>query len=151
MPFEGSVSWRLGRQNIPRAHVYRYFVWSGPSVGGMEELPALTWAKFFEKSKGLQVSVEEIFSLWRLPSQSPLQKLSSGQKQSLYLALSLASRVPLLLLDEPTQFLDAHRKALYYEWLQTFAQKKTLLWVTHHPKEATYCERILSLPECTFS
>ncbi|MGQ9863487.1 MAG: ABC transporter ATP-binding protein [Bacteroidia bacterium] len=151
LPLEGSLSWKLGTRAIPREHLYRYFVWTGPLEGGMEELPALTWAKFFEKSKGLQVSVEEIFSLWRLPPQSSLQKLSSGQRQSLYLALSVASHVPLLLLDEPTHFLDAHRKALYYEWLQAFAQKKTVLWVTHHPEEAVYCQQVLSLPQCTFS
>lgn len=58
-----------------------------------------------------------------------LSELSGGERKRLILGSFLASPVPVLLLDEPDNFLDLHGKAWLDQELQ--ATKKTVLMVSH--------------------
>ena len=65
-------------------------------------------------------------------------KLSGGERQKAFLAAALAQEAGILLLDEPTAFLDPPHKA---EILRTLARvhqqrRTTLVFVTHDVNEA---------------
>jgi len=62
-----------------------------------------------------------------------MTKLSGGETQRVLLAGALAQEAPLLLLDEPTTFLDPAHERLFFHALERAHRKKelTILMVTH--------------------
>ena len=69
-----------------------------------------------------------------------VDELSGGQRQRVWLAMALAQETPILLLDEPTTFLDiAHQ----YELLELFAglnrEGRTIVAVLHDLNQAARC------------
>ncbi|WP_176036154.1 thiol reductant ABC exporter subunit CydC [Brucella tritici] len=71
--------------------------------------------------------------------------LSGGQARRLALARLFLTHVPLWLLDEPTEGLDAATARDVLERLKIKAGSRTLLIATHIRREAQICERIIVL------
>lgn len=65
----------------------------------------------------------------------PFRHLSGGMKQKLLLALALATRAPLFILDEPTASLDARARARFFDLYRAQAQGATLLLCSHRLEE----------------
>jgi iron complex transport system ATP-binding protein len=83
-------------------------------------------------------------------SDRPLETLSGGERQKALLAAALAQQADILLLDEPTAFLDPSQQADILEVLGRAHRDRagTILSVTHDLNEAlTNSERILALRE----
>ncbi|MHC4691689.1 MAG: ABC transporter ATP-binding protein [Planctomycetota bacterium] len=66
-------------------------------------------------------------------SSRPLAELSGGERQRVFIARALAQNTPILLLDEPTAFLDLKHQVDIYDLLKTMQQDKgkTIVAVTH--------------------
>ncbi len=78
----------------------------------------------------------------------PLGKLSGGERQRVFIARALAQNTPIIILDEPTSFLDIkHQVAIYDLLKQSQLEKgKTIIAVTHDINMAMqYCDRTLLL------
>jgi iron complex transport system ATP-binding protein len=78
----------------------------------------------------------------------PLTSLSSGERQRVFIARTLAQNSLIMLLDEPTNFLDLKHQVGIYDLLKAAQVKKgkTIIAVTHDINLATqYCDEILLL------
>ncbi len=78
----------------------------------------------------------------------PLGSLSAGERQRVFIARALAQDTPILLLDEPTSFLDLKHQVAIYDLLKTVQQETaaTILAVTHDINLASqYCDEALLL------
>jgi iron complex transport system ATP-binding protein len=65
-------------------------------------------------------------------AERPVDELSGGQRQRVWLAMALAQETPLLLLDEPTTFLDiAHQLEVLDLCAELHASGRTLVAVLH--------------------
>jgi iron complex transport system ATP-binding protein len=76
----------------------------------------------------------------------PLGSLSGGERQRVFIARALAADSPILLLDEPTSFLDLKNQVGTYDLLKTaqIYKGKTIVAVTHDINlAAQYCDEIL--------
>ncbi len=84
----------------------------------------------------------------------PLGNLSGGERQRVFIARALAQDTPILLLDEPTSFLDLKHQVKIYDLLKSaqLEKGKTIVAVTHDINlAAQYCDEILLLREHTIS
>jgi iron complex transport system ATP-binding protein len=75
-----------------------------------------------------------------------LSSLSAGERQRVFIARALAQNTPVLLLDEPTTFLDMKHQVGIYDLLKTsqIDKGKTIIAITHDINLAVqYCEKIL--------
>lgn len=88
----------------------------------------------FESKADRQFIAEalEMTDTTRFSSRS-LAKLSGGERQRVFIARALAQNTPILLLDEPTSFLDLKHQVGIYDLLKKMQQKydKTIVAVTH--------------------
>lgn len=78
----------------------------------------------------------------------PLGSLSGGERQRVFIARALAQDTAILLLDEPTCFLDLKHQVGIYDLLKAIQLEngKTILAVTHDINLAIqYCEEVLLL------
>jgi iron complex transport system ATP-binding protein len=76
----------------------------------------------------------------------PITQISGGERQGVIIARALAQRPSILLLDEPTAFLDIKHQVDIYDILTRLnrEQKITIVAVSHDLNLAShYCERIL--------
>ena len=63
---------------------------------------------------------------------TPLQNLSGGQRQKVYIAMALAQDTPLILLDEPTTYLDiSHQLQMMDHARHLTKQGKTVVMILH--------------------
>lgn len=71
-------------------------------------------------------------------SDRPLDKLSGGQKQRAWIAMTLAQNTPILLLDEPTTFLDIGYQLEVMELIERLNRERnmTILLVLHDLNQA---------------
>jgi putative ABC transport system ATP-binding protein len=79
-------------------------------------------------------------------------QLSGGQQQRVAIARALVGDTPILLADEPTGALDQKTGEEIMELLQSIhAQGKTVIIVTHDPKVAKLCQRVILMQDGTIS
>lgn len=79
-----------------------------------------------------------------MPSQ-----LSGGQNQRVAIARALANKPKIILADEPTAALDAHRSKSVVELLKSIAisQDVAIIMVTHDDAILSLCDRVLKIEE----
>jgi iron complex transport system ATP-binding protein len=78
----------------------------------------------------------------------PLARLSGGERQRVFIARAIAQNTPVLLLDEPTSFLDMKHQVAVYDLLKMLQleKSKTIIAVTHDINlAAQYADEILLL------
>ncbi len=70
--------------------------------------------------------------------EQPLENLSGGQRQRAWIAMSLAQQTDILLLDEPTTFLDLAHQSEVMSLIATLvrSRRKTVLAVLHDVNQA---------------
>ena len=76
-----------------------------------------------------------------------LRELSGGERQRVYLAMQLAQDAPILLLDEPTTYLDIEYQLLLMEVLTDLKKKgRTIIMVLHDLEQALrYSDRLIAV------
>lgn len=80
----------------------------------------------------------------------PVDQLSGGQRQRAWMAMAIAQETPLLLLDEPTTYLDIRHQMEIIELVQRLNREadRTVVMVLHDINEAArISDRIIALRE----
>jgi iron complex transport system ATP-binding protein len=80
-------------------------------------------------------------------AERPVDELSGGQRQRVWIAMVLAQQTPILLLDEPTTFLDpAHQVEVLDLLAELRAHGRTIVTVLHDLNQAgRYADRIVAV------
>jgi iron complex transport system ATP-binding protein len=78
----------------------------------------------------------------------PLSEISGGERQRVFIARAMAQQTPIMLLDEPTSFLDLRHQVQVYDLLKKMQveEGKTVIAITHDINLAgQYCDEVLLL------
>ncbi len=83
--------------------------------------------------------VKELVSYGRFPYQSAMDRLSGGQRQRAWIAMALAQDTEILVLDEPTTYLDMAHQLEILLLLKKLNQEanRTIVMVLHELNNAT--------------
>lgn len=137
-PHEGSAQWQLNGIHIPPEEVYAHLAWAAPSI---EPPPELTVADAYELHFAIKPcllpSWKHCLAELELDSHAhkPLARLSSGLLQRARLGLALYSNTPMLLLDEPTEFMDETNAARALALVRQYSQGRTVAVASNLPRE----------------
>lgn len=93
----------------------------------------------------IQESLQQV-DAWHL-HQQVLSKLSGGERQRVYIARALATQAPILLLDEPTSYLDLRHQLEVWQLLRALAKRGKIVIVAVHDLLAAqrFCDRLVIL------
>jgi iron complex transport system ATP-binding protein len=81
-------------------------------------------------------------------AERPLDELSGGRRQSAWIAMTLAQEAPIMLLDEPTTYLDMAHQAAVLELLRRLNREegRTIVMVLHDLNHAArYADDLLAI------
>lgn len=101
------------------------------------------------RSPQAQRKVEEALhqvNAWHFRHQF-MSQLSGGERQRVYIARALATEAPILLLDEPTSYLDLRHQLEIWQLLRTLVKGGKLVIVAVHDLSAAqrFCEELVIL------
>jgi len=105
----------------------------------------------FERDKDVRIAVNALRATHSLElSKRSIHELSGGEKQRVLLARALAQEPGVILLDEPTSFLDLKYKKEIFDLIAGLTQEKGLaVVVVSHDIDlvSQYCHRIVMLKQ----
>jgi iron complex transport system ATP-binding protein len=112
------------QQTIPSGLTVRQLV----SLGRTPHQPWWQWDLSLEDREMVETAIEQT-QLTEF-SDRPVEQLSGGERQRAFLALTLAQDPQVILLDEPTTFLDLHHQLELLELLKTLNHERQLSVIT---------------------
>lgn len=132
-PSKGVVSYTSAEDtDVPRDDIFKYVALAAPYTELISEFHLREMFDFHSQHKQMKgnITFDDFKSILDL-NVSDTKKIgyySSGMHQKLQLCLAMLSDTPILLLDEPTSYLDDINKAWFLEVLsQNIAQRTTVI------------------------
>lgn len=148
-PSNGSVSYHDQGGIIHRDKIYKHLSISAPYLEIDLDLTLKEQLAFFRKFKSLNADFDQGATLAEVGLlehlNKPIRQFSSGMQQRVQLILSLFADVSIILLDEPTSFLDKKGKAWFYKTLKMVKKGKTIILASNDDEDIAACEVLLSL------
>ena len=148
-PTEGNISYTNRGDQISRSEIYKHVSIVAPYTDTIQEFDLEEVYQFHTKFKTLQsvANFEEFQSIVHLKGHrgKPLQYYSSGMKQRVQLALAVLTDTKLLLLDEPTAYLDSSNKTWFYDLLFRHMQDRTVIISSNDAEDFQFCSGVLEL------
>ena len=94
-----------------------------------------------------EISVDEFLRLSYLDDdrRKAIKHFSSGMKQRVQLLLAIKTDCPILLLDEPSSFLDDQARAWLYELIATNCADKLVIMASNDTQDLDQCNQIVDL------
>ena len=93
------------------------------------------------------LSILEQLGLSKDECKRDIRQLSGGQQQRVWIALALAQKTPILLLDEPTSRIDSLNEAALLESLKRIKDEKLIIIVSHRKSSLALCDEIIEIEQ----
>lgn len=148
-PSEGRISYELEGKNIGRSDLYQHISMAAPYTDLIQEYDAEEIFRFHSKFKKLRANLDAKTFLEKVNLKGnkgkQIQYYSSGMKQRLQLAIALFTDSKLLLLDEPTSYLDNTNKEWFYNLLKEEIANRTVIIASNDLEDFQFCSEVISL------
>lgn len=145
-PTLGEIQYNIDKKKIGIDYVFKYVSLAAPYTDLINEFTLSEMFSFHCKFKKLYkpLTFKEFEKIIHLSNQKEktLQHFSSGMKQKIQLALAILSDTPILLLDEPTSFLDQYNKEWFADLLNVYKNNRIVVIASNDPFDLNLCENI---------
>ena len=152
-PNTGSIRYLAGEREIPIEEVYAYVAYCAPYIDLIESMTMDEMIDFHFKFKqfALGVNKELFFNTIDIDPHKKIETYSSGMKQRLKIGLNLMSESRILLIDEPTSFLDSHGIEWFHRVLNQYSANKILIIASNDKNDLTTCREIINIENHKFN
>lgn len=148
-PSEGKIEYIQEGKKVDRSDIYQYMTLAAPYTDVINEYDAEEMFLFHTKFKKLRqdLTASEFLDIVKLKGNKgkQIQFYSSGMKQRLQLAIALYTDSKLLLLDEPTSYLDSENKAWFYDLLRKQKDGRTIIIASNDMEDFELCDEVINL------
>jgi heme exporter protein A len=149
-PTSGLILLSDNNQFIFQEKHFNYIRLVAPYLELYERLTALENIIFFarlQNIKNIKQKILELFSLLHLNGyeNEQVKNYSSGMKQRLKYIVALLSNPALLILDEPTSYLDEEGMHIIYRIMEEQKKENILIFATNNMDEIKYGDKIIEL------
>lgn len=148
-PSQGSIQYSHQGKDISRDDMYQHLSISAPYIDLIEEYTVSELLAMYRKLKPLQenISTDEFLRLSYLgdDKHKPIKYFSSGMKQRVHLLLAIKTDCPLLLLDEPSSFLDDQARGWLYQMIDDNCADKLVILASNDAQDLDHCDVIVDL------
>lgn len=145
---KGKVTYSHSGKKVSRDELYKHLAVSAAYAELDEELTIAEIFDHYQIFKPFHLTMlNEFLDLVDFKKQAAKQVryFSSGMKQRLSLGLAFNMDVPLLILDEPTSFLDENKKQWFAEMMKNYTTNKTVIIASNDERDVLGCESFIQL------
>ena len=149
-PSKGDIEYKNRAGNtISREEIYKFLSIATPY---MELDTELTPTELFNHLKNFKLfscsSIIELMEISNLTGNKDKQIMhfSSGMNQRLELSLAMISDAELVILDEPTSFLDEESKLWWVQLLEKYTKDKTVIIASNDQFDLDQTDEIIYIP-----
>lgn len=149
-PSSGEVRYIQNKSLIAPADFFKHFSWVAPYTDLIQEFTLQEMFYFHGKFKPMSVHTFADFLMaleWQDTKEKQIRFFSSGMKQKLQLALALLSQTQVILLDEPTSYLDKQAKHWFSDLLQKNRSGRTVVISSNDSFDLRLCQKICNIEE----
>lgn len=150
-PSEGKVIYRWEGKELTQLQVAEKVSYAAPYIHLIDDFTLEEMLEFHFRFKRMKVnSVEEMLDIIELKVHRDkiISKFSSGMMQRLKLALAILTESEVLLLDEPTSYLDEKAIQWYKNLLETYLDNRILIIGSNQKHEYAFVQGgILNVPD----
>jgi len=150
-PTTGSINYQIHSKDVSVDQIYKHISLVGPYTDLIQEYSLEEMFNFHQKFKIFfnKLTFQEFEEKINLTGQrhKTIHHLSSGMKQKVQLALALMSDTPIILLDEPTSFLDQKNKDWFIALLHENIRDRIVIIASNDADDLSLCKEILNLSQ----
>lgn len=148
-PSKGEINFTKNQITIPPDQIFKHVSYCAPYIDVFEEYTIRELFQFYCQFKNLLVSDwKEFIHLIELGNikNKPIKDFSSGMKQRVKLGLSIFSDTDLLLLDEPTSYLDKDAVKWYQNLITSNLNKRIVIVASNSIEvDGFFCNRRINI------
>lgn len=149
-PSEGHIQYAdANGKSIDRNQIYRHLTMVAPYID-IEEI--FTFRRFLTQYSRFRdfdtdKTIDDILATSGLADKSELEieNYSSGMKQRVKLITALSTKADIVLLDEPTSYLDENAKSWLYNLIRQESISKMILLASNDSEDLSICDAVISI------
>lgn len=140
---KGNIQYILQQEDINPSAIYKYTSVSAPYIELDEEFTIQELYNSMLPYCSFDISgIDEVKSAIQIDvHKKRIASFSSGMKQKVALYFAIKQNRPLLLLDEPSSYLDDTNKTWFKDLLRTQLGKKTIIIASNDPFDFEFCDK----------
>ncbi len=145
---KGEIAYSYQSIKINRDSIYKHLSLSAAYSELDEELNPHELFNHYKIYKDYKLKDEKLFlqlADMEKHRNKAIKYFSSGMKQRLNLSLAICTNCPLLILDEPTSFLDQSKKEWFYDLMEEYTDGKTIIVASNDEADFNFCTKSIEL------
>ncbi|HUH72787.1 MAG TPA: ABC transporter ATP-binding protein [Chitinophagales bacterium] len=141
-PSEGKIDFKDGQKHFTPIEIAKEVAYVAPYIQLIEDFTLQEIVEFHFQFKKMYVTQDELMEIMDLKvhQNKSIRHFSSGMMQRLKLSLAILSQTQILLLDEPTSYLDEKAILWYKNLLQDYIFDRLVILGSNQKHEYTFVE-----------